>query len=146
ESHLGGKWQVAFPPPGRGELFEFLYWLFRQVKKAGVDVRTGVEATPELIRELAPDALIVCAGARPLVPNVPGVDLPHVVRADEALQGDVPIGERVVVVGGGGVGVETALYLARRWESSPETIELFHEWPDLTPEDEAALRRRGHAV
>lgn len=143
---LGGKWQVAYPPPGRGDLFQFLYWLFHQAKKAGVDLRTSVEATPEVIRSLAPDVLILCTGARPVVPDIPGVHLPHVLLAHEAIQGDKPIGERVVVVGGGGVGVETALYLARRWESGPEVVEFFEEWPDLTPEDRAALSRRGHQV
>ncbi|MDE3076468.1 MAG: NAD-binding protein, partial [Chloroflexota bacterium] len=47
---------------------------------------------------------------------------------------------------GGGVGVETALYLARRWESSPEVVDFFSHWPDFTPEDAEALRRKGHDV
>lgn len=146
EPYLGGKWHVAFAPPGRGDLFHFLYWLAHQVQKAGVDIRLGVQASPELVRSLSPDVIIICAGARPLVPDIPGVHLPHVVFAHQAIQGDVPIGERVVVVGAGGVGVETALYLARRWESSPEVVDFFSHWPDFTPDDAEALRRRGHRV
>lgn len=145
-SYVGGKWRVAFPPPGRGELFEFLAWLVRQNRKAGVDIRLGTEATPESVRALRPDAVIVCTGARPVVPPIPGADLPHVIFAHQAIEGGVPVGDRVVVVGGGGVGVETALYLARRWESSFEVREFFRMWPDLTPADWEALEKRGHHV
>ena len=144
--YVGGKWQVAFPPPGREELFEFLAWLLRQNKKAGVDIRLRTEATPELVKGLRPDVLIICVGARPVVPPIPGADLPHVVFAHQAIEGSVPVGENVVVVGAGGVGVETALFLAKRWESSHETKEFFYEWPDFTDADRAALEKRGHAV
>ncbi|MBI4321663.1 MAG: FAD-dependent oxidoreductase [Chloroflexi bacterium] len=127
ESHLGGSWQASFISPGRMELFYYLYWLWRQVKRAGVEVHLGTEVMPALVKQVAPDVVIVATGAEPRVPAIPGVDLPHVVFAHEVLEGSVSIGQRVVVIGGGGVGVETATYLAQRWMPDRATLAFLRE-------------------
>jgi 2,4-dienoyl-CoA reductase (NADPH2) len=146
EPFLGGRWRLASVPPGREELSHLPYWLFRRAKGLGVDLRTGVEASAENVRMLKPEAIIVCTGSRPGTPNIRGIGLPHVVFADQALENSVPIGDKVVVVGGGGVGVETALYLAQRWSLSPESMAFLHDFKAVDDETIESLGRRGHQV
>jgi len=69
------------------------------------------EATPEVVKEISPDVLIVAVGAKPIIPNVPGVKNRNVVVAASMYDEDT-IGEKVVVVGGGLVGCEEGLHLA----------------------------------
>jgi 2,4-dienoyl-CoA reductase (NADPH2) len=61
---------------------------------------------------MEPDVAILAAGAGPALPDIPGIDAPHVVQAWDLLQGRVGVGKRVAVLGGNAVGLETALYLA----------------------------------
>jgi 2,4-dienoyl-CoA reductase-like NADH-dependent reductase (Old Yellow Enzyme family)/thioredoxin reductase len=113
EGALGGQVRLGHRPPGKGKLLWPLEDWPRALQEAGVEVRTGFAVTPEWVAAEGPDAVIVATGARPWVPPIPGVDGPQVTTAWEVLQGeDVPEGRRVVVVGGGSVGCETAEYLA----------------------------------
>ncbi len=146
ESHVGGKWRLAALPPGREELLSFSHWLFRAAKKAGVDIRTGVEATPDRVKDLSPDVILIATGGRPRIPDIPGVDLPYVVTALDVLDGSAAVGEKVLVVGGGGVGVETALYLARRWTSSAESISFLTEQKALDDKEGISVVTKGHQV
>lgn len=146
EPYVGGKWRLAALPPGRGELLSFSHWLFRAARKAGVDIRTGVEAGPEVVQELAPEVIFIATGGKPRIPDIPGVDLPHVVTALAVLDGEAEVGDRVLVVGGGGVGVETALYLSRRWTSSPESISFLTEQGALAEGQGASVLMKGHQV
>jgi 2,4-dienoyl-CoA reductase-like NADH-dependent reductase (Old Yellow Enzyme family)/NADPH-dependent 2,4-dienoyl-CoA reductase/sulfur reductase-like enzyme len=78
---LGGTLQfasIAYEPNER-----LLQWLKRQVTAANIDVRLGIEATPALIRSLAPDAVIVATGARRDAPPIPGADRRNVLSGDE---------------------------------------------------------------
>ena len=143
---LGGKWRLASSPPGCQELFNFLYWLFKQARSKGVEIRTGDEATPETVREIAPDVIVVCTGSIPRIPNIPGINLPNVVLAQDALEGTARLGEKVIVVGGGGVGVETASYLANKWSSSPETVAFLLDYEAVEKELALSLLRKGHQV
>lgn len=116
EHYLGGKWLVSFVPPGREPLASFLVWLVREAKRVGVVMHLGVEATPDLLKREAPDDVIVTIGATPVIPEIPGIDSAHVVTGEQVLMGDVALGKRVVVVGGGGAGVEVAHFIASRHE------------------------------
>jgi 2,4-dienoyl-CoA reductase (NADPH2) len=146
ESSLGGRWRLAAASPGREELFSFLYWLCRQVKKAGVDIRIGVKFTPELLKQLSPEAIIDCTGSKPRIPDIPGIDSPNVVLAQDAIDGNAKIGEKVVVIGGGGVAIETALYLAKKGSSSPEVVSFLIDHGALERETALSLLRKGHRV
>jgi 2,4-dienoyl-CoA reductase (NADPH2) len=146
ESFLGGRWRLASAPPGREELFNFLYWLFKQVKKAGVDIRIGVKFTPELLKQLSPEAIIDCTGSKPKIPDIPGVDLPNVVLAQDAIDGMAKLGEKVLVIGGGGVAIETALFLAKKWSSKPEVVSFLVDHGALKREAALSLLKKGHQV
>ena len=82
----------------------------------------GREADLALIREMAPDALVVATGAVPLVPDIPGVKGENVLLAWDVLSKDAQVGRRVVIVGGNAVGLETALFLAHQGTISPEVL------------------------
>ena len=109
---LGGAIRYAKHVPFKKYLDDYLHYLIRQVVRAGVQVRLGARVTPDLAEALAPDVLIAAVGARPIVPKLPGMDLPHVVMGGKAHEVIGTLGQRVAIIGGGLVGTELAIHLA----------------------------------
>lgn len=109
---LGGAIRYAKHVPFKRYLDDYLHYLIRQVGRAGVQVRLGTRVTPDLAEALAPDVLIAAVGARPIVPKLLGMDLPHVVMGGKAHEVIGTLGQRVAIIGGGLVGTELAIHLA----------------------------------
>jgi 2,4-dienoyl-CoA reductase (NADPH2) len=121
---IGGQLKIAAIPPGRAEFREMLADLLRQAAKQEVLIETGVAADEALLAARKPDYVILASGAKPLKPELKGVDLPHVVQAWDVLNGQAITGLNCVVLGGGAVGVETALYLAAEGTLDGEVLKF----------------------
>ena len=112
---LGGQLMLAGSPPGRGEFTVLASDLQAQLEPSGVKkVVFGVEVDEAVIDREKPDIAILATGAVEIAPPIPGAGLPHVVGAWDVLAGRVHTGKRVAIIGGGAVGVETALFLAQK--------------------------------
>jgi 2,4-dienoyl-CoA reductase-like NADH-dependent reductase (Old Yellow Enzyme family)/thioredoxin reductase len=109
---LGGKLNPAAIPPGKDEIRPLIDFFVRQVQKLGISVVLRKEASASLIKQLRPDVIILAAGGIPVVPPIPGVAGENVVFAEQVLSG-AAAGQRVVIIGGGLVGCETAEFLAK---------------------------------
>lgn len=116
EAQIGGQINVADKPPQKEKIDWIVEYLKHQLTMLGVEIRTGVTATPELLKELEPHAVFVATGAVPLKPAaIPGVELPNVITVDDALCGNPELrGKDVVIVGSGATGLETAEFLCER--------------------------------
>jgi 2,4-dienoyl-CoA reductase (NADPH2) len=123
-SHLGGQLLLAGAPPGREEFLELARDLERQVKLSGATVVCNSSVDEAVLKEIAPDAVILATGGLPITPPIPGADLPHVLQSWDVLAGSVTTGKRVVVIGGGAVGIETALLLAEKGTLSGEALKF----------------------
>jgi len=123
-SHLGGQLLLAGAPPGREEFLELTNDLARQLQLSGVTVVCSCRVDESVLKEAAPDAVVLATGGLPIIPSIPGADLPHVVQAWDVLAGSVATGTRVVVIGGGAVGIETALLLAEKGTLSGEALKF----------------------
>ncbi|MEM1798688.1 MAG: FAD-dependent oxidoreductase, partial [Candidatus Jordarchaeales archaeon] len=137
---------LASAPKERSEFKAFINYLRRQVEKLGIKVVFGTEVTPELVEREKPDVVIVATGARPIKPKIPGIDKKNVVYAHDVLAGKVFVGEKVVIVGGGGVGCETALYLTDEGSIDPETMIFLLERRALSFERALKLLRKSRDV
>jgi len=107
---LGGTLRIASIPEFKYRVRKLIKWYEGQLKKLNVNVVLRTKVTPELIRRLSPDVVVIATGSKPLIPNIPGTE--YCVIADDVLLGRVGVGQKVIVVGGGLVGVEVALHLA----------------------------------
>jgi 2,4-dienoyl-CoA reductase-like NADH-dependent reductase (Old Yellow Enzyme family)/thioredoxin reductase len=114
QAQLGGKLLIAAVPPRKEEIKPFTNYLINQIKKLGVKVELNKTANAESIKQFKPDAVIIATGANPLVPKITGICNSNVVIAEDVLAGKAAVGQRVVVVGGGLVGCETAEYLVEK--------------------------------
>ena len=108
---LGGQLRLAAIPPYKEELRNLIDYLTSQIARAKVQVHLGSEATLSTLAQERPDAVIVATGALPLLPVIPGWDPARIFTASEALEGR-PMGEKLIIIGGGMVGCETAEHLA----------------------------------
>ncbi len=122
EEKLGGQLHLAAIPPGRGEFLTFESYLETQLKEMKVSVHLGVEASPVQVEAEKPDVLILATGARARVPPIKGIERPHVRLAWDVLTGKADTGAEVIVIGGGAVGLETALFLAHKGALDAETL------------------------
>ncbi|MGD8256494.1 MAG: FAD-dependent oxidoreductase [Desulfobacterales bacterium] len=141
--HLGGQLYLASAPPGREEFAELAKDLAHQVALNPIAVELNQSVDAALIDAAKPDVVILATGAMPIKPSIPGVDLPHVVQAWDVLQDKVTTGKRVVIIGGGAVGVETALFLAEKGTLSGEAIKFLLVNKAEDPETLYDLATRG---
>jgi 2,4-dienoyl-CoA reductase (NADPH2) len=119
---LGGQLLLAAAPPGRAEFLSFVSYLKTQMKVQKVAVHTRTEVTPEYVELEKPDAVVLATGAEPLVSVIKGIDRPNVVMAWDVLSGRADAGKEVVVIGGGAVGLGTAIFLARKGTIDGDTL------------------------
>ncbi len=121
---LGGQLYLAAAPPGRDEFGALARDLEKQIAISPVTVRLKQVVDEVLIDAEKPDAVILATGATPIAPPIPGSDQPHVVQAWDVLQNKAHVGRKVVIIGGGAVGVETALFLAEKGTLSGDAVKF----------------------
>jgi len=111
---LGGNLIPASVVSYKQEVSNLTNYLKTQVGKSGVKVRLGQEIGAAFIGRERPDVVIMATGTRPIIPDIPGVRGVNVVTAVQVLNGEKDVGKRVIIVGGGMVGCETAEFLAEK--------------------------------
>lgn len=113
DSAVGGQLRFGCVPPYKEEIRKLIRYYEVQLKTLQVDLRTGSEVTPQVVNTLAPDTVIVATGGKYRLPDVKNIER-YAVNAGAVLAKAVPVGQTVVIIGGGDVGCETAEYLARK--------------------------------
>ena len=129
ESTVGGNLAPAAAMELKQDMKDYFEYICRTVMKSGADIRLNTEATAETIKELNPDALIIAAGAEPFMPDVPGIELPHVHWAADADMDKCETGSDIAVIGGGSLGLESAYTQSSRGKK----VAVFELMPKLNP-------------
>ena len=111
---LGGNLIPASVPDFKRDYRYFISYLSNQIKKLGVKIEFKKEATPESIGEFSPDVVFIATGGKAIIPPILGIERENVVTAADLLLGRQEAGKDVVVIGGGLLGSEIALYLAQK--------------------------------
>jgi pyruvate/2-oxoglutarate dehydrogenase complex dihydrolipoamide dehydrogenase (E3) component len=112
EERLGGALLCEEKVPFKKLLAGYLYHQARMLSRATVELRLNTAVTPGYADEVGADVLIAALGARPLKPAIPGIDGDNVMDAESAYCRPERVGQRVVIVGGGLVGIELAIHLS----------------------------------
>jgi 2,4-dienoyl-CoA reductase-like NADH-dependent reductase (Old Yellow Enzyme family)/thioredoxin reductase len=126
-SSLGGVIKFAEHVPFKVDLHKFRKHLEYMLRASDAVVMLSTEVTPEFVASQNPDVLIAAVGATPIVPDIPGIDSKKVVMANDIYNADVKIGERVVILGGGQVGCEEGIYLAKTGGKDVTVVEMLDE-------------------
>ena len=128
---LGGNVKNAALLPVKKDVAQYLEYLQAQADHTTAKVLLNTEATPELLEKEKFDAIVVAIGSEPIVPNITGIDKPIVHWAPDAQVKGVKIGQNVVVVGAGAIGVEYAIHYAE--EGKNVVLVEIEDHPTLAP-------------
>lgn len=124
---IGGQFTLAARVPGKEDYGRAIEGFKRQLDEVGINVRTGQRVCIEALGRENYDDVIVSTGVAPRSTDIPGADDPRVVGYTSILDGSVKAGERVVVIGAGGIGHDIALFLALGEDHGPQTVDEFEE-------------------
>lgn len=111
---LGGHLIEAAIPDFKDDEERLLGWYKTELSDLNVKINLNTEVTPDIVQEKKIDAVIIATGSRPVMPDISGIGKDSVVTATDLLLGKKKAGENVVIAGGGLIGCETALWLARQ--------------------------------
>lgn len=127
DAALGGQLNLAARVPGKSEFKELLRYFNEQVARTGVIVRTGTRASADQLKAEGFDHVVVATGIVPRVPEIDGIDHPKVVMYRDLLTGRATAGDRVIIIGAGGIGFDVAEYLTGD-HGETDTDAFFVEW------------------
>jgi 2,4-dienoyl-CoA reductase-like NADH-dependent reductase (Old Yellow Enzyme family)/thioredoxin reductase len=141
--HLGGQLHLAALPPHKEGFLDAIRYMELMARRAGVDIRTSAEATPELIRSESPDTVVLATGGVPLLVDLPGLDLATWTLSTDVLDGVSKVEtESALVIGGGLVGLETADYLASQGKHITLVEMLDEVGSDMDPLAKTMITKR----
>lgn len=111
---LGGALKFAKAVDFKADLYRFSQVLRTRLEKTNTKICYHTKVTEQYIKELSPDVVIIATGAEPIIPPIPGIHGDNVLLASEAeSRGMEALGKDIVILGGGLVGCETAIHLAK---------------------------------
>jgi 2,4-dienoyl-CoA reductase-like NADH-dependent reductase (Old Yellow Enzyme family)/thioredoxin reductase len=139
EEELGGNLLPASKLPFKEEMGDLAAYYAGELERLGVDVRLETEATGDDVQEFQADEVVVAIGADPIRPEWVGPGDGRVAQAADVLLGRIAAEEHVVIAGGGVVGCDTALFLARQGHR----VTIVEEGEDVALDEEAVLNRLG---
>lgn len=134
---LGGALKFAQHESFKLDLYRFAKWQEHQLELKGVPVHLNTEVTTEFLDSLDVDTVICAVGADPIKPAQFGIPGDNYVLGTDLFEEGVTLGHKIVIMGGGLVGCETALHLAEE-DHQVTVIEMA---PDIAMETTAAHRR-----
>jgi len=140
EKELGGQCALVANSPGMKDFTRLKDFWLRELDRLAVPIHLGKALSAAEIAQLSPDVVILATGSVPLVPAIPGADRENVITAWDALGGS-ETGQNVAVVGGGFVGIETAIFLERKGKQVVLIEKLDEVMKDAGPLNRARLRR-----
>ncbi|MCB9779282.1 MAG: NADPH-dependent 2,4-dienoyl-CoA reductase [Alphaproteobacteria bacterium] len=126
---LGGQFNMAKRIPGKEEFVETLRYFDQRLRAAGVELRLGTRF--EAADAQGFDHVVVATGVVPRTPQIPGIEHPKVLSYVDVLAGDVPVGDKVALIGAGGIGFDVAEFLAEPKKDPsvhPDLAQFMAEW------------------
>ncbi|UJD96142.1 NADPH-dependent 2,4-dienoyl-CoA reductase [Lelliottia amnigena] len=142
-AEIGGQFNIAKQIPGKEEFYETLRYYRKMIALTGVDLRLNHFVTAADLAEF--DEVILASGIAPRMPEIEGIDHPNVLSYLDVLRDKVPVGEKVAIIGCGGIGFDTAMYLSQPGEATSQNIaEFCVEWGiDTSLNQSGGLRPEG---
>lgn len=121
---LGGQFNMAKRIPGKEEFQHTLNYFGYQLQKYKVSIQLNTEVTADLLKDF--DEVVLACGIKPRIPNIKGIDNPIVMTYIDAIYGKKPVGQRVAIIGAGGIGFDVAEFLT--YEHPMDKEEFYEEW------------------
>ena len=122
---IGGQFEIARQIPGKAEFSETLRYFRHQLAAAGVEVRTRCRVSAQMLDEA--EEIVLATGIQPRTPAIPGIDHPSVLSYLAVLRDKKPVGRRVAIIGAGGIGFDTAMFLSQPAEAN-DIDHFCREW------------------
>ena len=139
---IGGQLNMAKQVPGKEEFWGLVDYYRTMVSKAGITLQLGTVATVEMLTPF--DEIIIATGVAPRDPAIPGQDGPNVLSYIDVLRGKAHVGEKVAIIGAGGIGFDVAEYLVTSESPTENLSEWLQEWGVGDPaETRGGLRPEG---
>jgi 2,4-dienoyl-CoA reductase (NADPH2) len=126
---IGGQFNMAKKIPGKEEFYETLDYYRRQLELKNVNLKLGRRVNADDLEGF--DEVVLATGVTPRTPDIEGIDHDRVLGYVDVLQGKAEVGQRVAIVGAGGIGFDVAEFLARASHNGPEfprMAEFAREW------------------
>lgn len=142
---IGGQLNLTIKVPGKEEFRETLRYYGVQLKKQGVELRLGHRVTAQELVDGGFDEVVVATGVSPRTPEIEGIDDEKVLGYLDVLGADAPVGDRVAIVGAGGIGFEVAELITHAGGNASLDTDLFlQQWGiDRGGEKPGGLREEG---
>jgi 2,4-dienoyl-CoA reductase-like NADH-dependent reductase (Old Yellow Enzyme family)/thioredoxin reductase len=137
QSRLGGQLLLGSVTKYKKEILSLISFQRTQVEKMKIKTYLNCEVTPETVKEIKPDEIILCTGATPILPPIPGMERPIVYSLPDILDGDRPLPGKTVVVGGGATGCEVAHHLAEHGSQ----VSIVEQLPKIAGQMESMTRK-----
>ena len=126
---IGGQFNVAKRVPGKEEFYETLRYFKRKLETTGVDLRLNTRVSVDDLAKGGFDEILLATGIVPRTPAIPGIDSPKVISYLDAILERKPVGQKVAVIGAGGIGFDVSEYVTHDGEStSLDRHAFWKEW------------------
>lgn len=131
-AEIGGQFNVAKLIPGKEEFYETLRYFRRRIETTGVQLKLNTRVSSADLTDF--DEVILATGIVPRVPEIPGVDHPRVIGYLDAILQRKPVGQKVAVIGAGGIGFDVSEFICHQGESPSTNTALFWKEWGIDPE------------